>query len=335
MGFIKKLFSRKKTADEISEEERNKLNELLNEKKIAEDEYDEEYVDDITVPEVSTIQKEFERKNNTTSITNPISKEENKEKPTENNIKKNLEPSLNLNENASLYKSINNLNYDEIMKMKELINKKEKELEERDLVNNNKKVDAKIKIITDSENLKEPKKESNKKYYDYNIYETTEYGVDALEKINVTKNATFNPKDVPVNVTRKEEILIIDKDDSEKDSLEMNGVIINKLRDIFTDENLFFKESSKINYDILKDEDVTCIGIRKKEAYFSWESASEQSTWFISEIKKFPELKNFKVIRSEDGIKDLIWNKEKPILISFRSINYLPSQDNFIFPENQ
>lgn len=338
MGFINKLFSRKKSADEISEEERAKLNELLNEKKIAEEEYDDEYIDDITIPEIQTIKKEpikdtqIKDKENTTP--EPVKKNEDlsiisSKDDFQNNSTKDT---LKLNENNSIYNSINSLSYEEIAKMKELLNKKEKELEQRDIIANNKKTETKIKIITDAENLKDNKKDNNKKYYDYNIYETTEYGVDALEKINVTKNATFNPKDTP-NITKKEEILIIEENDSEKDLDELNGVIINKLRDIFTDENMFFKESKQINYEILKGEEVTCIGIRKKEAYFNWESVSEQSAWFISEIKKFNELKNFKVIRSEEGIKDLVWNKERPIIISFRSVNHLPNQDNFIFPE--
>ena len=200
-----------------------------------------------------------------------------------------------------------------------------------------KKKEPKIKVKEVSQELPEIRNEPKKKFNEFVMYDTSEYGINALDNINVTKNASFNPyKDLPVQkLKEKEEVLVIDEDDEEKSSLEKNAVIINKLRDIFTDDNLFFKESKKISYEILKGKEVTCIGIRKKSAYFTEESISEQNSTFISEIKKFDELKNFKVIRSEDGIKDLVWNKEHPVLICFRTVNLLPNQDFFSFPEDK
>ncbi len=348
MGFINKLFSKKKTKDEITEEERAKLESLLNEKKLVEEEIDDEYVDDISFPEVPT--KKTDEKNIVQSnIKNAELKIENskvelkEEKKSEEikpiKIEKNL--SLEDEEEALLHKFVSKLNISQINKIKELIVEKEFELTKKESENLSydlmKKKEPKIKIKEVSQELPEIRNEPKKKFNEFVMYDTSEYGINALDNINVTRNASFNPyKDLPVQkLKEKEEVLVIDEEDEEKSSLEKNAIIINKLRDIFTDDNLFFKESKKISYEVLKGKEVTCIGIRKKSAYFTEESISEQNSTFISEIKKFDELKNFKVIRSEDGIKDLVWNKEHPVLICFRTVNLLPNQDFFSFPEDK
>ena len=348
MGFINKLFSKKKTKDEITEEERAKLESLLNEKKLVEEEIDDEYVDDISFPEVPVKQSE-EKTIVQTNIKNTELKSENTKAEVKEEKKEEEKKSVKVQSNLSLeeeeefllHKFVSKLSLNQIEKIKELILEKELELSKKQQetisLDSMKKKEPKIKLKEVSQELPEIRNEPKKKYNEFVMYDTSEYGINALDNINVTKNASFNPyKDLPVQkLKEKEEVLVIDEEDEEKSSLEKNAIIINKLRDIFTDDNLFFKESKKISYEILKGKEVTCVGIRKKSAYFTEESISEQNSTFITEIKKFDELKNCKVIRSEDGIKDLVWNKEHPVLICFRTVNLLPNQDFFSFPEDK
>lgn len=356
MGLINKLFSKKKVEHEISQEEKNRLQELLNEKKLAEEEFDEEYIDDISFPENKIVKQEVsnnqnkiekvvikDKKENIENISinkenknvNTLKSNEVKEKKTQNNNENKVNNlSQEIEAKISMYKFVDKLDAVEISKIKELIDKRERELEERNSSNShnvsNKK---KVQEIKDDSLEFEDHYEVKKK--DFDIYKTSEYGVDAIDNINTSRRNTAPIVSAKINLERNvEEVIVLDDNEEEKNAHEINAYIINRLRDIFSDENLFYRVSTKINYDILNGKEVTCIGVRRKDAYYNWQSISEQTAWFISEIKKVNEVKNFKIIKSEDGIRDLVWNKdEHPILICFKSVELLPNQDEFNFPE--
>lgn len=78
--------------------------------------------------------------------------------------------------------------------------------------------------------------------------------------------------------------------------------------------------------------DLFQIGIYKSESFMDNISIEEQNTWFITQIKQLEELKNFKVLNSKEGVKDLIWEKDKnhAIIISFKATQFL-NENKFDF----
>jgi hypothetical protein len=110
------------------------------------------------------------------------------------------------------------------------------------------------------------------------------------------------------------------------------GLFKNSLIDIFGSENVLSTVQKHLPIDGLRDKKIFHIGIRNKHFFNSGKSLSEENSWFISKIKQLPELKQFKVIRSEQGSKDLVWIKEDyAILISFRATTFLKSLEEFDF----
>lgn len=78
--------------------------------------------------------------------------------------------------------------------------------------------------------------------------------------------------------------------------------------------------------------DILQIGVFKSESFTEDINIDEQSSWFISQIKQLEELKNFKILNSKEGIKDLIWDKDKnhAIIISFKVTQFL-NENKFDF----
>ncbi len=104
-----------------------------------------------------------------------------------------------------------------------------------------------------------------------------------------------------------------------------------KIKTIFGEENFFarIEEENKTSYNSNKK--LLHIGIRQKEN-FGQGNTLEENAWFIGHIKQLEDLKSYKMLRSEQGMKDLV--KEDPsfvTIISFRGTSFLNSLEEFDF----
>ena len=109
------------------------------------------------------------------------------------------------------------------------------------------------------------------------------------------------------------------------------SLFYDKVKNLFGEENMFYRSEEESQLNILKGKKVFQIGLRQKSA-FGEDNTKEENSWFVTTIKQLDELKNFKMMRSEEGIKDLVWDKgDYAILISFRATSLLSSTDEFDF----
>lgn len=110
-------------------------------------------------------------------------------------------------------------------------------------------------------------------------------------------------------------------------------LFLDKLKDLFGEDNFFVNIEEKSEIESLKGKKILHIGLRQKYAFgLDTTTPQEENKWFISTIKQLDDLKNFKMLRSEEGIKDLVWDRgDFAILLSFRSTNLLNSVNEFDF----
>lgn len=110
-------------------------------------------------------------------------------------------------------------------------------------------------------------------------------------------------------------------------------LFLDKLKELFGEDNIFVNVQENSSIESLKDKKVLHIGLRQKYAFgLDSTSPQEENKWFITTIKQLDDLKNFKMLRSEEGIKDLVWDRgDFAILLSFRSTNLLNSVNEFDF----
>lgn len=110
-------------------------------------------------------------------------------------------------------------------------------------------------------------------------------------------------------------------------------LFLDKLKDLFGEDNIFVNVEENSEIESLKNKKILHIGLRQKYAFgVDTTTPQEENKWFISTIKQLDDLKNFKMLRSEEGIKDLVWDRgDFAILLSFRSTNLLNSVHEFDF----
>ena len=110
-------------------------------------------------------------------------------------------------------------------------------------------------------------------------------------------------------------------------------LFLDKLKELFGEDNIFVNVQENSAIESLKDKKVLHIGLRQKYAFgLDSTTPQEENKWFITTIKQLDDLKNFKMLRSEEGIKDLVWDRgDFAILLSFRSTNLLNSVNEFDF----
>lgn len=132
----------------------------------------------------------------------------------------------------------------------------------------------------------------------------------------------------------EDEIKPVEKVIEEKvESKLIEDQILDQIKVIFGEENVFNETRNDLINPIFDNKEVFCIGIRNKEA-FSDETFDEfrQNQWFVSRIKKLPELSNFKMINSSNVEKNLVWDKgDQVILIAYKSTNRLKYENQFSF----
>lgn len=213
-------------------------------------------------------------------------------------------------------------------------------------------LDKREREITGDYSLHKPENEKEIKLeeiYEKNFLkkeeEKVEIEFEKNELQNPTKNETvtfqenIEKENSPKNTEKKIEI---DEEeyDLDEDFIEFEDDEVKVSEDSFTIKtDLFFQKICQIfgNHNTSKQfiygrffaglgkRDIYQIGIFKSEAFDSNESIEEQNSWFISQIKQLEELKNFKVLNSKDGLKDLIWDVDgkNAIIISFKSVQLL------------
>lgn len=155
------------------------------------------------------------------------------------------------------------------------------------------------------------KEESNKK-------EPVEFEVEEVE--------TYKEIEEPDEISEKENPVIEDEFETQ------TSLFYDKVKEIFGEENMFSRVEEESNLDILKGKKVFHIGLRQKSAFGQETSIKDENSWFITTVKQLDDLKNFKMMRSEEGIKDLVWDRgDYAILLSFRATTILSSIDEFDF----
>ncbi len=106
----------------------------------------------------------------------------------------------------------------------------------------------------------------------------------------------------------------------------------NELVNIFGKENLFKNVEDESSLSVANGKPLFQVGFREKDAFKSKDDAKLQNSWFIANIKQFSKLKSFKMLRSDEGMKDLICEMEGGVMIlSFRATDFLDSKKSFDF----
>ena len=133
------------------------------------------------------------------------------------------------------------------------------------------------------------------------------------------------------------EVVDVDED-KEKNELRVSDEgfdekVYEEIVKIFGEENVFYTRENNTNLDVLKDKNILHIGIRKLDAFDEESSVSDENSWFVSNIKNLSVLKEFKMIRSQEGIKDLMCeiDESSAVVISYRSISLLDDREDFDF----
>lgn len=105
-----------------------------------------------------------------------------------------------------------------------------------------------------------------------------------------------------------------------------------KIKEIFGEENVFTTTVENSQIEVIKNKKTFHIGIRDKNSFDKQNTTQDENQWFIKGIKQLENLKEFKIIRSEEGIKDLLLERgDYAILLSFKATNILSSKDSFDF----
>lgn len=165
---------------------------------------------------------------------------------------------------------------------------------------------------------------------------TPEFEVEEVEDIHKVEvsDEISTIEDTQIEVQEEDEYVELDTVKSEnKPSFEVeSGLFLKHVIEVFGEQNVFSIIEEKLGLDYLKGKPVLHIGIRNKDFFMQDVPVSEQNYWFVSFVKKVENLKNFKFIRSEEGMKDLVWERDEGfILISFKATQYLQSLDEFDF----
>ena len=106
---------------------------------------------------------------------------------------------------------------------------------------------------------------------------------------------------------------------------------LEKVSSIFGAENIISiqKEQGATSFNPTKK--LLHIGIRNRDR-FGHGDMNEENAWFIGQVKQLDDLKSYKMLKSEKGLKDLIKEEDSHItIISFRATPYLNSMDEFDF----
>ncbi len=214
------------------------------------------------------------------------------------------------------------LNLGQINRLRELIDEREAQLYNVYGLENNSK-----KVFEDNLKFEKPTQKKQSKI------------------INVEEDITeddLNDKTLEVKKI-KEKIIIEEEVENEEEFIEYKEVkpktkkekkndTFEILKDIFGAENIFLKQGVSSKHDVYKNRDICMIGIRKFDAYEKNETAQDQNAWFISHIKKFEKLKDFKMINSKLEEKELFCDTyEKPVSINYKAVQLLKIKDEFNF----
>ncbi len=229
--------------------------------------------------------------------------EDNSYKPDE--IKDDLtynDDKLNQFEENNLEKESPELNFDS---NENLIDKKEDSFDYDELDKEDDRVEIPNEILEESE---EPQKGKIK--FDLEDEQEDKDFVE-LESVQPAKNV---------------ESVVDDKFSIESD------MFYSKVKDIFGEENIVKKVEESSNLDLIKNKKVLHLGLREKNKFLEESNMIEENTWFITHIKQLDDLKNFKMIKSDKGMKDLLWDRgDYAIIISFRATTFLTSIEDFDF----
>ena len=235
-----------------------------------------------------------------------------------NNI---IDENINIENNKNdLYKLLENIKLDEINKIRNFLDRKEEELIENK---------AKNKII-DNSNEKLVGETDSKQIGEVNIEKKI-----TQEELN---NETY---EVEYKLKSKENKIEESEKSEEYKEVEIDSIknkaepILEKIKNIFGEENVFFDEDKKSTYENLNYRNLYYIGIRKKDEFKNPKSHwAEENSWFVKNIKKLEELKQFKVLESKEGLKDLLFDidSENSIILSFKTTDKLKDESSFEFP---
>lgn len=250
------------------------------------------------------------------------------------------------------------------------LHKVEEEKSHYDLVQDIRKVNYEEKIVepefneekTKTREYDEPKnpeksfEEINQRKVNLDFNKNEDISFQSQEDNEEENNKVIEPDfleeedyidDSIINKGSKIDTTQLEKEKEDKDFLEIDEKQVNLNEDTFPMEaDLFYQRVCDIfgNHNCSKKQvygrflssigkrDLFQIGVYKSEAMGEDVSIEEQSSWFISQIKQLEELKNFKVLNSKDGLKDLIWDKDEKnaIVISFKAVQFL-NENKFDF----
>ena len=265
----------------------------------------------------------------------------------------NLEYQSSKEQNLDIIAMINNLNLEQTHQAKELIEKRLKELHSQyGLDDNTQEISVSNNKNNSTRQIGEQKVEQ-KVDEDFLNDETVEIDGDMIledeyfevkepqvqeAKVESKPQPEVQKQEIKQKVQPKiiEEVKQEPKHEEIKEKIAKKvdeEEVLDKLKAYFGAENIFQETRNDLKNEVLKNKEVYCIGIRSKEA-FSDENFDmlKQNSWFIRNIKKLDELKNFKMISSSNVEKNLVWDKgEYAILISYKAINMLKSPVEFNF----
>ena len=176
---------------------------------------------------------------------------------------------------------------------------------------------------------------------DSNKFENVEEDEDRVSVDEVNKVMANKKDEVSEGAEKDTKWVDIEKTDSSykveeeigRELYDKGDRVADELRDIFGVENIFVTTSNNSNLDVLKGKEIFHIGIRNENSQGGNFSVAQENSWFVSGVKRLSFLKNFKMIRSEESVKDLVWeiDSNKAIVLSYRSVTLLDEDGSFDF----
>lgn len=291
MKFIKKIFT--KSQEDISPEEQEKLNSMLNENDVREEDI---YIDS---------ENEY------------IYHEEDEIKPSVN------ENEVEDIEEIDLEEIVKKIKPDQINKLRNLLDKKEEEIEKK-----NPSIQTINKEKEETIETHEHDEEKEKFEQENETDAIGELKTQEIENIKDEHEIAEESEENKLVEEEKEEYLELEGENNNNETFTQNEIIADEMKALFSKENIFVKTTRNSEHEVLDGKTLTQINVFDNFSDMNT-SVSEQNSWFVSNIKKLSELKNFKILKSEEGVKDLVWEKDEPVMICFRANNVVNNIEEF------
>jgi hypothetical protein len=118
---------------------------------------------------------------------------------------------------------------------------------------------------------------------------------------------------------------------SESDMPAEAELYLENIKAVFGEENIMSQIEDKNSTTYNPNKKLLHIGVRQHSS-FGHGDALQENAWFIGQVKQLEDLKSYKMLRSEQGMKDLVVEKEHVVvIISFRATSFLNSINEFDF----